>query len=68
MRALDTAATGMAAQDLKVQAIAGNIANMGTTGFAPSFRTSSTSTCNASALRLLKTATSCRSASKSARA
>jgi flagellar basal-body rod protein FlgG len=33
MRALDTAATGMAAQDLKVQVIAGNIANMGTTGF-----------------------------------
>ena len=33
MRALDTAATGMAAQDLKVQVIAGNIANMATTGF-----------------------------------
>src|ERR1700729_2064587 len=33
MRALDTAATGMAAQDLKVQIIAGNIANMGTTGY-----------------------------------
>src|SRR5277367_1511386 len=33
MRALDTAATGMAAQDLKVQVIAGNIANMSTTGF-----------------------------------
>jgi flagellar basal-body rod protein FlgG len=33
MRALDTAATGMAAQDLKVQVIAGNIANMGTTAF-----------------------------------
>ena len=33
MRALDTAATGMAAQDLKVQVIAGNIANLGTTGF-----------------------------------
>jgi flagellar basal-body rod protein FlgG len=33
MRALDTAATGMAAQDLKVQVIAGNMANMGTTGF-----------------------------------
>src|SRR6201988_2845946 len=33
MRALDTAATGMAAQDLKVQVSAGNIANMGTTGF-----------------------------------
>jgi flagellar basal-body rod protein FlgG len=33
MRALETAATGMAAQDLKVQVIAGNIANMGTTGF-----------------------------------
>jgi len=33
MRALDTAATGMAAQDLRVQVIAGNIANMGTTGF-----------------------------------
>ena len=33
MRALDTAVTGMAAQDLKVQVIAGNIANMGTTGF-----------------------------------
>src|SRR6202050_4663913 len=33
MRALDTAATGMAAQDLKVQVIAGNIANMGTTGY-----------------------------------
>jgi flagellar basal-body rod protein FlgG len=33
MRALDTAATGMAAQDLRVQVIAGNIANMATTGF-----------------------------------
>ena len=33
MRALDTAATGMAAMDLKVQVIAGNIANMSTTGF-----------------------------------
>src|ERR1700684_3057698 len=33
MRALDTAATGMAAMDLKAQVIAGNIANMGTTGF-----------------------------------
>src|ERR1700730_16550966 len=32
MRALDTAATGMAAQDLRVQVIAGNIANMGPTG------------------------------------
>jgi flagellar basal-body rod protein FlgG len=33
MRALDTASTGMAAMDLKVQVIAGNIANMSTTGF-----------------------------------
>jgi flagellar basal-body rod protein FlgG len=33
MRALDTAATGMAAMDLQVQVIAGNIANMTTTGF-----------------------------------
>jgi len=33
MRALDTAATGMAAMDLNVQVIAGNIANMTTTGF-----------------------------------
>ncbi len=33
MRALDTAATGMAAMDLQVQVIAGNIANMATTGF-----------------------------------
>ncbi len=33
MRALDTAATGMAAMDLQVQVIAGNIANMSTTGF-----------------------------------
>ena len=33
MRALDTAATGMAAMDLQVQVIAGNIANMGTTGY-----------------------------------
>ena len=33
MRALDTAATGMAAMDLKVQVIADNIANMSTTGF-----------------------------------
>src|SRR3984957_10214954 len=33
MRALDTAATGMAAMDLKVQVIAGNIANMSPTGF-----------------------------------
>src|SRR5579884_3592901 len=33
MRALDTAATGMAAMDLQVQVIAGNIANMGTTAF-----------------------------------
>ncbi len=33
MRALDTAATGMAAMDLQVQVIAGNLANMSTTGF-----------------------------------
>jgi flagellar basal-body rod protein FlgG len=33
MRALATAATGMAAMDLQVQVIAGNIANMTTTGF-----------------------------------
>ncbi len=33
MRALDTAATGMAAMDLQVQVIAGNIANISTTGF-----------------------------------
>ncbi len=33
MRALDTAATGMAAMDLQVQVIAGNIANMTTTGY-----------------------------------
>jgi flagellar basal-body rod protein FlgG len=33
MRALDTAATGMAAMDLQVQVIAGNLANMTTTGF-----------------------------------
>src|ERR1700692_5044802 len=33
MRALDTAATGMAAMDLKVQVIAGNIANMSTPGY-----------------------------------
>ncbi len=33
MRALDTAATGMAAMDLQVQVIAGNIANMTTTAF-----------------------------------
>ena len=33
MRALDTASTGMAAMDLQVQVIAGNIANMSTTGF-----------------------------------
>ncbi len=33
MRALDTAATGMAAMALQVQVIAGNIANMTTTGF-----------------------------------
>ncbi len=33
MRALDTAATGMAAMDLQVQVIAGNNANMTTTGF-----------------------------------
>jgi flagellar basal-body rod protein FlgG len=33
MRALDTAATGMMAMDLQVQVIAGNIANMSTTGF-----------------------------------
>src|ERR1700734_1218523 len=33
MRALDTAATGMAAMDLQAQVIAGNIANMSTTGF-----------------------------------
>jgi len=33
MRALDTAATGMAAMDLQVQIIAGNIANITTTGF-----------------------------------
>ena len=33
MRSLDTAATGMAAMDLQVQVIAGNLANMTTTGF-----------------------------------
>ncbi len=33
MRALDTAATGMAAMDLQVQVIAGNIANMSTTAY-----------------------------------
>ena len=33
MRALDTAATGMAAMDLKVQVIAGNMANISTTGY-----------------------------------
>jgi flagellar basal-body rod protein FlgG len=33
MRALDTAATGMAAMDLNVQVIAGNIANMTTTAY-----------------------------------
>jgi flagellar basal-body rod protein FlgG len=33
MRALDTAATGMAAMDLQVQVIAGNLANSSTTGF-----------------------------------
>jgi flagellar basal-body rod protein FlgG len=33
MRALDTAATGMSAMDLQVQVIAGNLANMTTTGF-----------------------------------
>ena len=33
MRALDTAATGMAAMDLQVQVIAGNLANMTTTGY-----------------------------------
>jgi flagellar basal-body rod protein FlgG len=33
MRALDTAATGMQAMDLQVQVIAGNLANMTTTGF-----------------------------------
>src|ERR1700734_3920698 len=33
MRALDTAASGMAAMDLQVQVIAGNIANISTTAF-----------------------------------
>jgi flagellar basal-body rod protein FlgG len=33
MRALFTAATGMAAQELNVQVISNNIANMRTTGF-----------------------------------
>jgi flagellar basal-body rod protein FlgG len=33
MRALDTAATGMAAMDMQVQVIANNLANMTTTGF-----------------------------------
>jgi len=33
MRALYTAATGMAAQELNVQVISNNIANMRTTGF-----------------------------------
>ena len=33
MRALFTAATGMAAQELSVQVISNNIANMQTTGF-----------------------------------
>src|ERR1700682_4480269 len=33
MRALDIAASGMAAQDLNVQVISNNIANLNTTGF-----------------------------------
>src|ERR1700686_5753378 len=33
MRALDIAASGMAAQDLNVQVISNNIANMNTTGY-----------------------------------
>ncbi|MEM8920103.1 MAG: flagellar hook-basal body complex protein, partial [Pseudomonadota bacterium] len=33
MRALSTAATGMQAQQLNVEVIANNIANMNTTGF-----------------------------------
>jgi flagellar basal-body rod protein FlgG len=33
MRALYTAATGMAAQELNVQVISNNIANLRTTGF-----------------------------------
>ena len=33
MRALYTAATGMAAQELNVQVISNNIANMRTTGY-----------------------------------
>ena len=33
MHALQTAATGMAAQDLHVQVISNNIANMATTGY-----------------------------------
>jgi flagellar basal-body rod protein FlgG len=35
MRALDIAATGMSAQQLRVDVISNNIANMSTTGYSP---------------------------------
>ena len=69
MCALDTAATGMAAMDLKVQVIAGNIANMSTTGFKSQraeFQDLIYGKCNASARKRPTRATSSRSASNSA--
>ena len=71
MRALHTAATGMMAQELNVQVISNNIANMRTTGYKRqrgNSRTCCTSTSAASARRLRHRATSCRSASTLAEA
>jgi flagellar basal-body rod protein FlgG len=36
MRALDIAATGMSAQQMRVEVISNNLANMSTTGYSPS--------------------------------
>jgi flagellar basal-body rod protein FlgG len=44
MRALDIAATGMSAQQMRVEVISNNLANMSTTGYSPRARISPTCT------------------------
>ena len=69
MRALHTAATGMMAQELNVQVISNNIANMRTTGYKrqrAEFQDLLYEQSAASAPRPRRRATSCRSASISA--
>ena len=71
MRALYTAATGMAAQELNVQVISNNIANLRTTGYKKqraAFQDLIYDMCAASARRRRIRAPSCPSASTSAAA